>query len=140
MHLVTKFYRLSCWLKQKKIPLLPDLMHKLMRVIFTCDIKYTVKIGENINLFHNGLGVVIHKYSIIGENVSIYQNVTIGGNGKEEKYNGHPIIGDNVIIGAGAVILGPVKIGDNAKIGANAVVITDIPTGATAVGVPARFK
>lgn len=141
MHLVTRFYRLSCWFHQKNIPLVPNLIYKFMRVFFSCDIKYTVKIGAGVKFYHNALGVVIHKNSIIGDGVSIYQNVTIGGNGKEDpNLNGAPQIGDHVFIGAGAVILGPVKIGNNARIGANAVVINDVPEGSTAVGVPARCK
>ena len=81
------------------------------------------------------MGIVLHKDCVIGNNVEIDQHVTLGGR-KDDKV---PIIGDNVRIGAGAKILGGVKIGDNAKIGANAVVITDVPNGSTAVGVPARI-
>lgn len=121
------------------MPILPDLVYKIMRIIFACDIKYTVTIGHGVRLYHNGLGVVIHKASVIGNNVSIYQNVTIGGNGKDPAHNGAPVIQDDVFIGAGAVILGPVTVGRGAKIGANAVVINDIPPGATAVGVPATI-
>lgn len=140
MHLVLKFYRLARVLNERRVPILPALIYKVMRVVFACDIKYTVTIGDNVRLYHNGLGVVIHKASVIGNNVSIYQNVTIGGNGKDSEHNGAPVIQDDVFIGAGAVILGPVTVGRGAKIGANAVVINDIPAGATAVGVPAKVK
>jgi|SRR5690554_4328459 len=140
MHLVLRFHKLSRLLYEKKIPILPDLIYKFMRVFFSCDIKYTIKIGSGVKFYHNALGVVIHKQSVIGDNVSIYQNVTLGGNGKIEELNGPPIIKDGVFIGAGAVILGPVTIGKNAKIGANAVVNCDIPSGATAVGIPARIR
>ncbi|MDO6425531.1 DapH/DapD/GlmU-related protein [Thalassotalea sp. 1_MG-2023] len=100
--------------------------------------KYTAKIGKNVGFFHNGLGVVIHKNAEIGEGTCLYQNVTIGGNGKESSENGVPTIGKHVFIGAGAVILGPVRVGNYAKIGANSVVLDDIPAHATAVGSPAR--
>lgn len=140
MHLVLRFYTVARWLYEKKIPLAPDIIYKFMRVFFSCDIKYTVSIGKGVKFYHNALGVVIHKNSVIGNNVSIYQNVTLGGNGKERGANGAPIIKDGVFIGAGAVILGPVVIGQNAKIGANAVVINDVPSDMTAVGVPSRVK
>lgn len=140
MHLVLKFYSISRMLYEKKVPILPNVIYKFMRVFFSCDLKYTVKIGSNVKFYHNALGVVIHKQSIIGNNVSIYQNVTLGGNGKIDKLNGPPIIKDGASIGAGAVILGPVIVGENAKVGANAVVTSNVPPGATAVGVPARVK
>lgn len=135
-----RFYNTAKNLNDRKIPLIPDLIYKFMRVFFSCDIKYTVQIGNNVNFFHNALGVVIHKHSVIGNNVSIYQNVTLGGNGKEGELNGPPIIKDGAFIGAGAVILGPVTIGENARVGANAVVLQDVPPGATAVGIPARVR
>lgn len=92
--------------------------------------------GVGLKLPHNGLGVVIHQNTIIGNNVKVLQNVTIGGrNG-----SGLPIIGDNVVIGAGAVLLGDIKIGNNVRIGANAVVLCDVPEDAIAVGVPAVIK
>jgi len=78
---------------------------------------------------------VIHKEVVIGSNVTICQNVTVGGRGKA----GAPVIEDNVFIGAGACVLGPVRIGNGARIGANAVVLADIPAGAVAVGIPARI-
>jgi len=81
------------------------------------------------------MGIVINPACVIGNNVKINQQVTLGGSGDK----GCPIIGDNVYIGAGAKVLGGVRIGNNAKIGANAVVLADIPDGATAVGVPARI-
>jgi serine O-acetyltransferase len=84
---------------------------------------------------HGLKGIVIHRDAVLGNNVVILQNVTIG----QRNNDGHCVIGDNVLIGAGAIILGAVKIGDNAQIGAGAVVVHDIPEGATAVGNPARI-
>jgi serine O-acetyltransferase len=94
-----------------------------------------VQIGENVRFGYNGLGIVIHECCKIGDNVIIGHHVTIGGRGGF----GVPVIGNNVLIGAGAKILGDIKIGDNAKIGANAVVLDDVPECCTAVGVPARI-
>ncbi|QOL26571.1 serine acetyltransferase [Thalassotalea sp. LPB0316] len=138
MHAVVRWYYLSRRLYLKGVPLLPVIIWKLIRIIFACDVKYTAKIGENVGFFHNGLGVVIHKNAEIGDGSVIYQNVTIGGNGKSGDENGAPIIGRNVFIGAGAVILGPIKVGDGAKIGANSVVLQDVPAGTTVVGIPAK--
>lgn len=138
MHAVVRWYYLSRRLYLKGIPLLPNIIWKLIRIIFACDVKYTAQIGKDVGFFHNGLGVVIHQDAVIGDNCLLYQNVTIGGNGKAGAQNGAPVIGNNVFIGAGAVILGPIKIGDGAKIGANSVVLTDVPAGATAVGMPAK--
>lgn len=138
MHAVVRLYYLSRKLYLRRIPFLPQIIHKIIRIIFACDLKYTAQLGKNVGMFHNGLGVVIHKDAQIGDGCRIYQNVTIGGNGKSGDLNGVPNIGKNVFIGAGAVILGPVHIGDNAKIGANAVVISDVPENTTVVGNPAR--
>ena len=89
--------------------------------------------GHGIVIGHNGCGIVINEKAKIGNDVTIFQNVTIGG----RKESSAPVIGDNVMIGAGAVIIGDVTIGNDAKIGANAVVLQDVPDHATAVGVPA---
>lgn len=106
-----------------------------MRIAFSAVIPYQARIGKNCHFGYNGLGIVIHKDYIVGDNVHFYQHVTLGGG----RGSGAPVIGNNVIVGAGAKIIGDVSIGDNAKIGANAVVITDVPTKCTAVGVPAKI-
>ena len=95
------------------------------------------KIGKGLFIDH-GIGVVIGETSIIGDNVLLYQGVTLGGTGLE-KGKRHPTIGNNVVIGAGAKILGNITIGDNSYIGANAVVIKDVPSNSTVVGVPGRI-
>ena len=84
------------------------------------------------------MGVVIGETTEIGDNCTIYQNVTLGGTGKETGKR-HPTLGDNVLVGAGAKVLGPFKVGNNARIAAGAVVLNEVPDNATAVGVPARM-
>lgn len=96
------------------------------------------QIGRYVFIDH-GMGVVIGETAIIGDRVQIFHHVTLGGTGKEKDKKRHPTVEDDVLIGAGAFILGDVTLGKGAKIGANAVVLTDIPPGATAVGMPARI-
>lgn len=110
-------------------------LYWIYRMVFGIDIPCTVKIGKCLRLPHYGLGVVMHPATVIGDHVTIYQSVTIGARGREW----HTVVGNNVLIGAGAKILGSLHVGDNAKIGANAVVLTDVPANATAVGVPASI-
>src|SRR5882757_6522866 len=105
-----------------------------IEMITGCTINREVKIGDGFHLIHGG-NVRIHPDVVIGKNCTILHEVTIGTNTGRE---GVPVIGDNVQIGAGAKILGPIKIGDGAIIAANSLVIADVPAGATAVGVPAR--
>ncbi len=94
------------------------------------------KIGKGLFIDH-GAGVVIGETTEIGDNCTLYQNVTLGGTGKDVGKR-HPTLGNNVMVGAGARVLGPFKIGDNSKIAANAVVLEEVPPNCTAVGVPAR--
>jgi serine O-acetyltransferase len=120
--------------KKRNIPFIPRLIQRCIRVIFSCEIPSTTSIGKGTVFVHNGLGVVVHGHAKIGENCRIYQNVTIGG-----RHNrGCPIIGDGVFIGAGACVLGGVRIGDGAMIGANAVVISDVPPKTVVGGIPAE--
>ena len=100
------------------------------------EIHPAVQIGKRFFIDH-GTGVVIGETTIIGDDVTIYQGVTLGGTGKDTGKR-HPTIGNNVMIGAGAKVLGPLNIGDNSKIASGAVVLNDIPPDSTAVGVPAR--
>lgn len=94
-------------------------------------------IGKGLFIDH-GSGVVIGETAEIGDNCTLYQNVTLGGTGKETGKR-HPTLGNNVMVGAGARVLGPFKVGDNSKIAANAVVLSEVPPNCTAVGVPARI-
>ncbi len=100
------------------------------------EIHPAAKIGRRVVIDH-GTGVVIGETAVVGDDVVIYQGVTLGGTGKD-KGKRHPTIGNNVMIGAGAKVLGPFKVGDNSKIAAGAVVLSEIPENSTAVGIPAR--
>lgn len=134
MHLITRLQRKAFKLYSMNIPLIPAFIWKLNRIIFSCDVKYTIEVGNGTTFFHNGLGVVIYPQAKIGKNCSIYQNVTIGGNRK--KRNGEqtaPIIANDVFIGPGACILGLVKIGNGAVIGANSAVTKDAPSNEVAL-------
>lgn len=93
-------------------------------------------IGKGLMIDH-GMGVVIGETAIVGDNCTIYQGVTLGGTGKDTGKR-HPTLGNNVMVGSGAKVLGPFKIGDNAKIAANAVVLKELPSDSTAVGIPAK--
>ena len=110
----------------------------LMRIVFSCDIPSTVKCGKELMLPHNGLGVVVHDKATIGNNVTIYQNVTLGGNGKiidgKITNTGGPTIEDNCAIFCGACVLGPITIGHDSYIGANAVVTKNVPPNSVVVG------
>lgn len=95
-------------------------------------------IGKNLFIDH-GMGVVIGESTIIGNNVTLFHGVTLGGTGKEKNCKRHPTVGDYAVLGAGSTMLGAIKIGNHAKVGAGAVVTRDVPDYATAVGIPARI-
>ncbi|MBS5922265.1 MAG: serine acetyltransferase, partial [Clostridium perfringens] len=121
-----------------KLFFLARLISQLGRFFTGIEIHPGAKIGKGLFIDH-GMGVVIGETAEIGDNVTIYHGVTLGGTGKD-KGKRHPTVGNNVIIGCGAKILGPISIGDGAKIGANSVVLKDVPKGKTAVGIPAVIK
>jgi serine O-acetyltransferase len=123
------------------VPVLPKLISYAVRFIFGCWIPPQTEIGEGTVFGYGGLGIVVHGDATIGRNCSIGQNVTIGGGRGGPNADGRslPKLGDNVMVGAGAVILGAVEIGDDAMVGANAVVTTDIPPSTVFGGVPARL-
>jgi serine O-acetyltransferase len=112
------------------------IISQISRFFTGIEIHPGAKIGKGVFIDH-GMGVVIGETTEIGDNVTIYQGVTLGGTGKE-KGKRHPTIGNNVIIAAGAKVLGSITVGDNAKIGAGAVVIKPVPPNSTVVGVPGR--
>lgn len=105
-------------------------------LVFGCIVPSHAQIGSTTRIEHRGVAVVVNRRAVIGERCSIGAQVVIGGKGKDSP--GVPTIGDDVFIGAGAKVLGPIHIGNGATIGANSVVLIDVPEGATAVGVPAR--
>lgn len=129
-----RMYRIMEKLNDKNIPILPGILMRYIRVIYSCDLPVNLKLGKGVVLKHNGLGVVIHPKAIVGENTQIYQNVSIAGRNN----SGTPIIGKNVFIGCGACILGGISIGDNVSIGANSVVISNIPSDSVVVGIPGK--
>jgi len=130
-------YRISHLLYKMKIFFFARMLSQLSRFFTGIEIHPGAKIGKNLFIDH-GMGVVIGETAILGDNVTIYQGVTLGGTGKE-KGKRHPTIGNNVVIGTGAKVLGNITIGDNSYIGANAVVVRDIPPNSTVVGVPGRI-
>ncbi len=129
-------HRVAHWLHTHRCLFLARAVSQLSRFFTGVEIHPAAKIGKGLLIDH-GSGVVIGETSEIGDNVTIYQGVTLGGTGKETGKR-HPTIGNRVIIGSGARVLGPFTVGDDAKIAAGAVVLEAVPADATAVGVPAR--
>lgn len=132
------FYHWSQWFYQRERYFLARWVTEVGRRHCGIEIHPGATIGKDLFIDH-GMGVVIGETAQIGDNVTIFHGVTLGGTGNEKDAKRHPTIGNNVIIGTGAKLLGPIRVGDNARIGANAVVLTDVPAGATAVGIPARI-
>ena len=130
------FHRLAHYLWQHRFYLLGRCLSHLGRFITGVEIHPGAKIGRRFFLDH-GMGVVIGETSEIGDDVLMYQGVVLGGTSLLKKKR-HPTIGNNVVIGAAAIVLGPVTVGDGARIGANSVVVNSVPDGATVVGIPAR--
>jgi serine O-acetyltransferase len=130
-------HRLAYLLHERGVPLLPRLVSMFARAITGIEIHQAARLGHGLFIDH-GMGVVVGETAEVGEDVTMYQGVTLGGTGKQRGKR-HPTIGDNVVIAAGASVLGPITVGDNAKVGAGAVVLKDVPANCTAVGVPARL-
>jgi len=129
-------HRIAHWLWRHKNFFLARLISHISRFLTGIEIHPGAKIGRRFFIDH-GMGVVIGETAEIGDDVLMYQGVVLGGTSLEKKKR-HPTIGNNVVIGTGAKILGPIKIGDGAKIGAGSVVIKPVPPGSTVVGVPAK--
>ncbi len=130
-----QIFRISHWAYVLGIPLLPRCLYAVNRILFAVVLPASVEVGQGVVFGYSGLGIVVHARCKIGSRVRIGTNVTLGGR------SGHkavPIIEDDVEIGSGAKILGPITIGRGAKIGANAVVLNSVPQGVTVVGIPAR--
>lgn len=128
------YHRIAHFLYKKKLYFLARLISQLGRFFTGIEIHPGAKIGKRLFIDH-GMGIVIGETAEVGDDCTIYHGVTLGGTGKD-KYKRHPTVGNNVMIGAGAKIIGAITIGDNVKIGAGAVVLKNIETGTTAVGVP----
>jgi serine O-acetyltransferase len=132
------WHRLSHWLWQHGLPLLGRFSSHIARWLTGIEIHPAAKLGRRLVIDH-GMGVVIGETAEVGDDCYFYHQVTLGvarasGGGKR-----HPTVGNNVIIGAGAKVLGPIRVGDNARVGSNAVVLDNVPDDTTVVGIPARL-
>jgi len=130
------FHRISNFLYKKKLFFIARLVSQISRFITGIEIHPGAKIGKRLFIDH-GMGIVIGETAEIGDDCTIYHGVTLGGTGKD-KNKRHPTLGKGVLVGAGAKVLGPIKINDYAKIGAGAVVLKEVSKGKTVVGIPAR--
>ena len=131
------FYRFAHGLWKKRFPFIPRALSQLARFITGIEIHPGATIGSGMFIDH-GMGVVIGETSEIGDNVTLFQGVTLGGTGKLRGKR-HPTLGNHVVVGAGAKVLGPIQIGDYVKIGANSVVLQDVPDHSTVVGIPGKI-
>lgn len=129
-------HRFAHWLFHMRIPFIPRVLSHMSRFITGIEIHPGAQIGQGVFIDH-GMGVVIGETAIIGDRSLIYQGVTLGGTGKETGKR-HPTLGENVVVGAGAKVLGNLQIGDNVRIGAGSVVLRDVPSDCTVVGIPGR--
>lgn len=130
-------YRIAHFFWKLGMPFVPRYLSEIGRQLTGIEIHPGAEIGREFFIDHGG-GVVIGETSVIGINVTIYQGVVLGGVSREPKKR-HPTIGNNVVIGTGAKLLGPIKVGDNVRIGANSVVVNDVPDNSVVVGVPGRI-
>ncbi|MEC4894944.1 MAG: serine O-acetyltransferase [Oscillatoria sp. PMC 1051.18] len=130
-------HRLAHWLRSRSIPFLPRLLSHWGRFLTGIEIHPGAQIGKGVFIDH-GMGVVIGETAIVGDYCLIYQNATLGGTGKESGKR-HPTLGNNVVVGAGAKVLGNLRIGDRVRIGAGSIVLRDVPNDCTVVGVPGRI-
>ena len=137
------FQQISNFFYKAGFDLIARIISQTIRFFTGIEIHPGAKIGKNLFIDH-GMGVVIGETSEIGDNVTIYHNVTLGGSSpsidseRQRHEKRHPTIGNDVVIGSGAQIIGPIKVGNNSRIAANAVVVKDVPENATMVGIPAK--
>ena len=137
------FHQISNFFYKAGFDLVARIISQTIRFFTGIEIHPGAKIGKNLFIDH-GMGVVIGETSEIGDNVTIYHNVTLGGSSpsidseRQRHEKRHPTIGNDVVIGSGAQIIGPIKVGNNSRIAANAVVVKDVPENATMVGIPAK--
>lgn len=126
-------HKLNYW----KIPLIPRIISNISRFFTGIEIHPQARIGRRFFIDH-GMGVVIGATTIIGDDVLLYQGVTLGGTGNEHGKR-HPTLGDNIVVGSGAKVLGNIEIGSNSRIGAGSVVVDSVPENSTVVGIPGRI-
>ena len=131
------WHRVAHWFYEHHMFFIARLISQVARFFTLIEIHPGAQLGHGILIDH-GCGVVIGETAVVGDNCTIYQGVTLGGTGKDCGKR-HPTLGNNVLVGCGAKVLGPLTIADNCKIAAGAVVLTDIPENSTAVGIPARI-
>jgi serine O-acetyltransferase len=131
------WHRVAHRLYRAGVPLLPRIISQISRTFTGIEIHPGARIGRRFFIDH-GMGVVIGETTEIGDDVLLYQDVTLGGTGKE-KGKRHPTIGNRVVVGTGATVLGNISLGDNVKVGAGSVVVHSVPPDSTVVGVPGRI-
>ncbi len=134
---VLLYHKIANWFYKKNIKFLARLFSQMGRLFTGIEIHPGAKIGDNLFIDH-GMGVVIGETAVIGNNVTLYHGVTLGGTGKQTGKR-HPTICNNVLVGAGSKVLGPITIGENCRIGANSVVLSCVPANATVIGIPATI-
>ncbi|MGK7943550.1 MAG: serine O-acetyltransferase [Microcystaceae cyanobacterium] len=130
-------HRFAHWLYSSHLPLIPRLISHFARLMTGIEIHPGATIGQGVFIDH-GMGVVIGETAIIGDYCLIYQNVTLGGTGKETGKR-HPTLGHNVVVGAGAKVLGNISVGNHVRVGAGSIVLQEVPNDCTVVGVPGRI-
>jgi serine O-acetyltransferase len=136
-HTMVIFYPLAHFMWQKKWRVPARLWSQIGRMLTGIEIHPGATIGKNLFIDH-GMGVVVGETATIGDDCTLYHGVTLGGKGDAPGGKRHPDIGDNVMIGSGAQVLGAIQVGDGARVGANSVVTRDVPAGVTVMGIPAR--
>lgn len=130
-------HRIAHWLHLRRVYFIPRLISHIARLLTGIEIHPGAKIGRGVFIDH-GMGVVIGETAIVGDYSLIYQGVTLGGTGKESGKR-HPTVGENVVVGAGAKVLGNIRIGNKVRVGAGSIVLQDVPDNCTVVGVPGRI-
>jgi serine O-acetyltransferase len=131
-----QLHRLAHWLHTAGVPLLPRLVSHFSRFITGIEIHPGARIGSGLFIDH-GMGLVVGETAVIGDGCQLMQGVTLGGTSNRREKR-HPTLGNNVVVGAGAQLIGAITVGDNARIGAGSVVVTNVPANATVVGVPGK--
>lgn len=132
------FHKIAHFFYYHRFHFIARLLSQIGRWLTGIEIHPGAKIGRRLFIDH-GMGIVIGETATIGNDCTIYHGVTLGGTGKDKKKR-HPDLGNNVMVGAGAKVLGPIQIGDNVKIGANAVILKNVPSNSTIVGIPGKIK